>query len=674
MKSRTKRDDSITVAAPGSASPPAGHGPASDGRLAEPIGSPGKAPHSPIAGQTENFTPRPAPSSRQSRSRSRGLKIRCPHCSNPVELLVDTPFDQMSCGSCGSVFSLVDREQHTRQAAALQRLGRFELVARLGVGGFGSVWKARDTELDRIVAIKIPRKGQLAPAEIEQFFREARAAAQLRHPNIIPVHEVGRHEDAIFIVTELVRGVDLGEWLTARSMSAVEAACLCRTIALALQHAHDHGVIHRDLKPSNIMIDEQGEPNLMDFGLAKREVEEITMTIDGQILGTPAYMSPEQAGGDSHWTDRRTDIYSLGVILFRLLTGELPYRGEAQMQIHQRLTEDAPDPRKLNRHIPKDLATICLKCLERQPSRRYATALALADEFECFLEGRPIQARPISRPARLVRWSRRKPALAALAGLLLILAVCGPLTAAVLYGQQRRLASLLDEKNHLIDRFAADRRAAVATVSRLNDRLAWWEGRAKAEAVWPPQVGQGTRHDVLVGLHRRHYATLARQINDVGDDGTAACGHVALAILADQARRDDEARRQWAAASRRLERLSDQQPRNAAYVMALADCYRQLARLDGDRSGAEEHLQRASTLLDELSADPGNLPAQMAALEVAADRAGLAGYVEGLRDLKRAAELQKHLLAAPASTDFGALYRLTCLLTGRPPALQPMSP
>ena len=190
----------------------------------------------------------------------------------------------------------------------------------------------------------------------------------------MPVHEVGRDGDTIFIVSDLILGESLANWLREQHPSTRDMVVLLAKVADALHFAHEHGIVHRDFKPSNVVIDQQGEPHLMDFGLAKREVGEVTMTIDGQVVGTPAYMSPEQAAGSTHWVDRRTDIYSLGVVLFEVLTGELPFRGNAQMQIRERLSADAPNPRRLNQRAPIDLATICLRCLEREPNRRYNTA------------------------------------------------------------------------------------------------------------------------------------------------------------------------------------------------------------------------------------------------------------------------------------------------------------
>src|SRR5262249_41428197 len=199
-------------------------------------------------------------------------------------------------------------------------------------------------------------------------------------------------------------------------------------VADALQYAHEQGVIHRDVKPSNIMLDADNRPHLMDFGLARRDAGEVTMTVDGQVIGTPAYMSPEQARGEAHRVDGRGDVYSLGVILYQLLTGELPFRGNVRMLLHQVLHDEPRPPRSLNDHVPPDLETIVLKAMAKEPSRRYASARELAEELRRFLKGEPILARPIGRREKVWRWSRRHPARAAV----LVLSVVASLAVAAL--------------------------------------------------------------------------------------------------------------------------------------------------------------------------------------------------------------------------------------------------
>lgn len=296
--------------------------------------------------------------------------------------------------------------------------GDYELLGEIASGGMGVVYFARQISLNRNVALKMIRSGALAtPAEVQRFRTEAEAAANLDPPSIVPIYEVGEQEGQHYFSMKLVEGGNLAERISnfKCEISKREAARLIATLARAVHHAHQRGVLHRDLKPTNVLLDEQGAPHLTDFGLAKLAHDRGDLTQTIAILGTPHYMSPEQAAGRARELTTATDIYSLGAILYELLTGRPPFHGESALEVLPQAQARAPEPpRKLNPSVDRDLETICLMCLEKQPRRRYDTAATLAEDLDHWLAGEPIQARPVSPPERVLKWARRNPALASL--------------------------------------------------------------------------------------------------------------------------------------------------------------------------------------------------------------------------------------------------------------------
>ena len=313
--------------------------------------------------------------------------------------------------------------------------GDYELLEEIARGGMGVVYKARQVSLNRIVALKMILAGQLASEDdVKRFHAEAEAAANLDHPGIVPIYEVGEHEGQHYFSMGFVEGSSLSAKVADGPLPPREAAEYTKKVAEAVAFAHEHGVIHRDLKPANVLLDGNDQPKVTDFGLAKKVEGDSGLTATGQILGTPGYMPPEQASGKIDEVTETADVYSLGAILYSLLTGRPPFQADNPLDTLMQVLEREPvSPRTLNPKIPQDLETICLKCLEKDRHRRYASAQELGEEFQRFLSGEPIHARPISTTARAWRWCKRKPAMASLwaavALLLLTFGVGGPIVA-----------------------------------------------------------------------------------------------------------------------------------------------------------------------------------------------------------------------------------------------------
>jgi serine/threonine protein kinase len=314
----------------------------------------------------------------------------------------------------------------------IRYIGEYEILDEIARGGMGVVFKARQQKLNRVVALKMILAGRLADAsDVNRFQREAQAAGRLKHSNIVPVHEIGEHDGRHYFTMDFVEGRSLAEAIREEALTPQVAAEIVRTVAQAVQYAHQQGTVHRDLKPANVLLNSDGQPQITDFGLAKllESVDEETraqLTASGQVLGTPSYMAPEQASGKQDQVGAATDIYSLGAILYTSLTGRAPFVADSPVNtLLQVMREEPVSPRALNPSVPKDLETICLKCLSKEPHKRYGTAQELANDLDRFLDGRPVAARPIGVPGKTWRWAQRNRSIAALTALSIALLLTG---------------------------------------------------------------------------------------------------------------------------------------------------------------------------------------------------------------------------------------------------------
>jgi TolB-like protein/predicted Ser/Thr protein kinase len=362
-------------------------------------------------------------------------------CKCGAAIPPDSP--QNSCGAClletGLDSDELEREEggsaspkainafgeRVPPSQMLMDFGDYELLEQIGRGGQGVVFRARQKSLNRTVALKVISLGQWASkAHVKRFRREAEAAAGLEHPGIVPIHEVGERDGSCYFSMKFIEGGQLDEVAKRKPIPPRRAAELIAEVARTVHYAHEHGILHRDIKPGNILLDANGEPHLTDFGLARLVETESSVTQTLDVLGTPSYMAPEQAVGNNAAVSSATDVYGLGAVLYQLLTGQPPFAGGTTYETIKLLEETEPRPPPLlNPRVDRDLSTICLKCLEKDPKRRYSSALALAEDLERWLKHEPIKARRVGAVVRGRKWVRRNPSIAVMAAMLLALAV-----------------------------------------------------------------------------------------------------------------------------------------------------------------------------------------------------------------------------------------------------------
>jgi tetratricopeptide (TPR) repeat protein len=546
----------------------------------------------------------------------------------------------------------------------------YEIQAELAHGGMGVVYKARQLGADREVALKMIREGAYAgPEEVDRFRREPQAIARLQHPHIVQVYEVGEHEGRLYFSMEYVGGGSLDKKLAEKPLPVQEAARLVETLARAMEAAHRCGIVHRDLKPANILLTADGTPKITDFGLAKRLDVDLGQTASGALVGTPSYMAPEQAAGKAKELSPRTDVWALGVILYEALTGRPPFQAASVLDTLAQIRSQEPvPPSQLQPSVPRDLETICLKCLQKDPARRYASAQDLADDLGRFLAGKPILARPVGPWERAWRWCHRNPRVAILAtavGLLLVV-VAGVSTAAAFW-------------------FAAARRAEAEGREKveqgLRDSLAAVDRYYTQVSESPELKASGNdelRRDLLRSAQQFYQQFIEERGYDPRLRVELANAHFRLAALTATIDSSTEAVPLHEAALELYQSLAREHPSEPEYANRIGQTYSALGDLYGgtDRStDAEGAFRKALEVQEQLLVEYAGVSAYREMLaQTYARRASFRhgkGDLDGSRnDLRQALDLRKSLFredpkALDNRRELGRIYRLLGRLYSR---------
>ena len=411
------------------------------------------------------------------------------------------PFDQLQSPHDQPTAAVLGQDPPATPGASeptrIRYFGDYEIIREIARGGMGVVFEARQASLNRKVALKMILAGQLADEDaVRRFYIEAEAAANLDHPGIVPIYEVGQHEGQHYFSMGFVEGQSLSQRVANGPLPSREAAALMVKVAEAIEYAHQRGVIHRDLKPANILLDRAGNPRVTDFGLAKKVQGDSGLTGSGQIMGTPSYMPPEQAGGKRGDVGPAADVYALGATLYALVTGRPPFQAATAMEtVLQVLSDEPVPPRRLNPSVPRDLETSILKCLEKEPVKRYASASALAEDLRRYLAGEPILARPVGPPERAWRWCRRNPIVAGAVGLVAAALVVVAVLSLLYADRQTRLATSESLRADERTRHGAEQARAAASLrealSQSNRRLAVLNFERGQTAFENGQIGPG---------------------------------------------------------------------------------------------------------------------------------------------------------------------------------------